>query len=820
MEKSQNNAHSEFSFVIMRPDDTSDAWNQGLKVVFILQGNGWLHLSEANTAYSLHEEDIFVINSFQLHSIVLEKDAIAIALLLSPFFLTALSPETQDQNVNCKSFLYGEDKQQSFDQMRRNFAKAFRAQYKNESPLSVHLRSCVAVLADGLFRNFLNQDNCTQRESGRERIRTAVDYIHRCYSSNITLMDLAEHTYLSTSYISRSFQKHLGITFTGYLTQVRLLHASAMLSSDSTITEIAYINGFSSTNAFIDSFKHYHSMTPGQYRRDMAEKKKYQEAQQFKEPAEEGFSTIFASLMKYADEKEVVLPTLATAVCEISAALDNVRCQLKHTWKRVINAGYAKDILDISLQRQITLLQQAAGFQFIRCKGVLDDDMMVFSGDIYGNLSFNYVYIDRIIDFILSVGAKPMLELGHMPSALAQRKEALFRRPAIISAPSNMSLWKELIYGVMDHLAKRYGISEMQQWLFTPWICIDFISLDFFTREEYYETYKASFQEIKRVDASLKVCGPGNSIYETKAFAEFVHKSKEMACLPDIFTFRSFAAIVPEKEECGLKLLETNEAFSVAVSGDEAYLSNQLKNMKKVMQNEQVGQIPIMLDEWSNNVWQRDLCNDTCYKSAYLFKSIMENHDCFYGLGYFNIADELGEIAPAAQLFHGGFGLFTRNGIPKSAFRAMELLARAGDGLIASGEGYFITTSDKEVQIYLHNYCHYDMLYRYRNTTRLSMTERYKVFNEKQTRSYHIQLEGFIPGNHIIKSYSIGRNGGSSYDMWLTMGAPQEMTQEEELILERNSYPVYRTQTVCTDTSYRIRASLQPHEVQLITISR
>ena len=34
--------------------------------------------------------------------------------------------------------------------------------------------------------------------------------------------------------------------------------------------------------------------------------------------------------------------------------------------------------------------------------------------------------------------------------------------------------------------------------------------------------------------------------------------------------------------------------------------------------------MPLIVEEWSNNIWQRDLCNDTCYKSAYLFKNILE----------------------------------------------------------------------------------------------------------------------------------------------------------------------------------------------------
>ena len=96
----------------------------------------------------------------------------------------------------------------------------------------------------------------------------------------------------------------------------------------------------------------------------------------------------------------------------------------------------------------------------------------------------------------------------------------------------------------------------------------------------------------------------------------------------------------------------------------------------------------------------------------------------------------------------------------------MQLLSRAGDKLIAKGSGYFITASEDEIQIFLHNYCHYDMLYRYRNTTNLTKTRRYKVFQERAPRSFHIQLEGVRPGRHEVRRYGIGRKGGSAYDAW------------------------------------------------------
>ena len=39
---------------------------------------------------------------------------------------------------------------------------------------------------------------------------------------------------------------------------------------------------------------------------------------------------------------------------------------------------------------------------------------------MWGEIQFCWNYIDEVIDFILSTGAKPLLEFGHMPLLLAK----------------------------------------------------------------------------------------------------------------------------------------------------------------------------------------------------------------------------------------------------------------------------------------------------------------------------------------------------------------------------------------------------------------
>ena len=92
----------------------------------------------------------------------------------------------------------------------------------------------------------------------------------------------------------------------------------------------------------------------------------------------------------------------------------------------------------------------------------------------------------------------------------------------------------------------------------------------------------------------------------------------------------------------------------------------------------------------------------------------------------------------------------------------MELLAQMGDRLVEKGNGYFISQRDEEIQIFLYNYCHYDLLYRYRHTVNMTQTNRYQVFQPKEAEAFFIQMSHLAPGKYRIKRYGITRQGGSS----------------------------------------------------------
>ena len=800
-----------FWFTLLHKEDPRQLWHPEVEILFLLRGTGKVYFSDLKTAYPLVEKDIFVVNSFEVQDFELDGDSVALSFSLSPGYIHSVMPELLKYRIGCRSFIHMEDNQAAFHILRRDLAQLFQAMYKKENAGTGYLKSIAVAILEDLNRYFLDTDHPI--EGGvQESLKKISNYIQEHFQERITLDDLAKHTYLSKTYISRSFTRYYGISFTGYLELQRLSHAIRLLAGQGALTDVAEESGFPNINAMIHAFKRYRGTTPGEYRRSLNQRKA--NSSQESDFPDEG-SGLFASLLSYLSAAPAQPAT--ERVQEVTVDTAGKKEPISQHWKRLLSIGYARSLTDGTIQRELRYIQERIGFEYLRIKGVLDDEMCLLRLDMNGNPVVNFAYLDEVTDLILSVGAKPMLELSFMPSLLAKESQARAMRGWILSAPRDISRWRELIFQLMTHLVQRYGQKTVATWLFSPWLSPDFVDLGGCTWEEYVETYTASYDAIRCVLPDALIVGPGSSPI-SQNWSRYLEMCRKYQCMPDILSFRSFATAM-EDENSGINLIGNNESFSFAVSGDEDILAHSTARIREYMQREGLDAMPLVLEEWNSSIWQRDLCNDTCYKSAYLFKNILENNRNLNAMGYFALNDRLDEAPPSAETFHGGFGLFTQDDIPKSACLAMELLSHMGDRLLGQGDGYLVSRKGSEIQIFLYHYSHYDLLYRYRHVANMTKTSRDNVFVSRQNRAFYIRLKNLPEGTYQVSRYGITPHGGSAYDAWVRMDAPSPMNQEEREMLRRLAIPQYHSQRMHTeDGALPIKASLTPQDVWLIRI--
>ncbi len=117
----------------------------------------------------------------------------------------------------------------------------------------------------------MNEEEPELLNSRDADILTATKYIYRNYKKPLTLAEVSAQAALSPTYFSKKFKQITGMSFKEYLNFVRLRHAqTALLTTSSTITDIALENGFNDSNYFKDLFKKVYGKSPREYRRNQS----------------------------------------------------------------------------------------------------------------------------------------------------------------------------------------------------------------------------------------------------------------------------------------------------------------------------------------------------------------------------------------------------------------------------------------------------------------------------------------------------------------------------------------------------------------------
>ncbi len=198
---------------------------------------------------------------------------------------------------------------------------------------------------------------------------------------------------------------------------------------------------------------------------------------------------------------------------------------------------------------------------------------------------------------------------------------------------------------------------------------------------------------------------------------------------------------------------------------------------------------PIYLTEWNNTPSQQDYLNDTCFKSCYIVRSILENYDKLESFGYWALTDFMGEAPLPEETFFGGLGLFTKEGLPKASYYAFTLLRKIGGELLSRGPGWFITREGERWQILLYNYRHFSHLYAQGERFDMTFTDRYTPFSPEQMLDAHITLTDMPDGKYLVTTETLNRSNGSAFDLWCSMGAVDPVTSQDLVYLDQKARP-------------------------------
>jgi xylan 1,4-beta-xylosidase len=442
-----------------------------------------------------------------------------------------------------------------------------------------------------------------------------------------------------------------------------------------------------------------------------------------------------------------------------------VRGPLNTFFKTSIGAGRANEGLRADWQRQLAEVKRDADFKYIRMHGLLTDDMGVYKIDERGKERYNFQYIDVLYDYILSIGMKPFVELGFMPSAMASGDKTIFWWRGNVTPPGSYEKWEKLIRKLTEHWTERYGEKEVQTWYFEVW---NEPNLDGFwagSQEEYFTLYAHAAKAIKSVNKNYRVGGPATA---------------GAAWIPEMIVYC-------EKNNIPLNFVSTHSygvrqgyldefgTTGTVLAPDDRAISNDVLNNRRQISESSMPDLELHYTEWSASYTPADPIHDSYHSAAYILQQLKWVGDAAQSMSYWVFTDIFEEAGPRFEAFHGGFGLMNSHGIKKPAYFTYQFLNQLGSIELENNDAMSWATKDEKNNVQL-------LLWDFTRTLPEGINNQQYYVQDlpaKEKGDVNIRISGLKKGRYTLWVSQVGYKQNDAYSAYIAMDSPAQLTKAQ-----------------------------------------
>lgn len=229
-----------------------------------------------NRFYTIQPGDLFFINQYESHHLTQIDSQIHERIVFSiyPDYLKNLGSSKTDlnhcfssrpQNTGHKVSLTAEEQKRFLYYVHKLSSTEGYGSDLLEQAVFVELM----VYLNQIFLRNEKADVPSAREDRGEPCYAQVDliltYINQHIQSSLSIEELSEHFFLSSSYICRIFKSATGTTINKYITAKRIALAKELLSGGCTVNETCELCGFSDYSNFLKAFTKAVGISPKKY---------------------------------------------------------------------------------------------------------------------------------------------------------------------------------------------------------------------------------------------------------------------------------------------------------------------------------------------------------------------------------------------------------------------------------------------------------------------------------------------------------------------------------------------------------------------------
>lgn len=800
MEKNYMHPESIVEFEFLEQQNMGPHSHENLELLFVLDGK--LQVKTDQQEYLLSGEDFLLINANRSHSYKAQQNILAVRYQISMEKLNEILPQKGMIfwccSVREKSKVYGD--------LRRILREILLCNISRGTKDKFYINSLYYQLLGNLCSNFLleESDGNSPQDKTADRMELILEYIRQNYRNPLSLQDVAEKLYLSTTYLSKYIRKNSGKGFVELINSVRLSHAMEdLIYTDTPVIRIAMDNGFSSVAALNKVFKEVYHTTPSEYR-----KKKLTHTQN-NEYMEQAAIYLHNHLKEEASKigSEVYL----TLPKEENPSM---------TMENVLNIGSASDILSAFVQEQIRYCKEHLGIQYVHFWNVFDSDIYLDRIPEGGRINFGRLY--AILDFLVEQKLRPYIELRLKHRRLLKTADTIL---------GDWDTWQEvkdtdertaLFDAFFGSLIKRYGRSEVSTWIFDYPIERDtnfenhrfhFQMMDDGLWEEYLKDFDLVAASLKRRFPEAAIGGADFPVqhFGQDKLTKLLKHWRMQKYLPDFISITSFPYQIIEEKGIWYERRRT----------DLCYVKEDVETVRNAMNASGFGHLKLHLTECNLTLSDRSYINDSLIRGAFIANTIVQNYDKLAFFGIWNALDTYSDYADSAYYLFGGSGIFTKTGIEKPAAHVLSFLNRLYKDSVTVKNGCLVTANrHRHYKLLVHHFVNLNTAFYLKEEDQLAAFNIEQMIETEEKKVIHIRIEDIPDGCWQIRRHCLSQKAGSVLSEWLNLDISQELRMTEQNYLKRICTPhLFIQKQYAKKGVLEFDLELEPNEVQYLHIT-
>lgn len=253
-----------------RPDTFH--WHSYFEITYVQKGQGNYFVN--GQEYMMESGDIIIFNNVEVHGWkLMGEDMKLLVMIFSPEFVAEklsvfdseyLKPFVE-RGSNFKNRI-GKEEPVSHE-IRKGIREIYKEWQQQKEGYPLMIKANILRILTMLIRTYQDESKSgemlKEKKTAMKRLEQAISYIDTHYSEKITLDEVAAAAYMSSNYFSSYFRKVTGISFSEYVTRIRISRARELLrDTDKSVMEIAMECGFHNISNFYRLYKKHVGKPP------------------------------------------------------------------------------------------------------------------------------------------------------------------------------------------------------------------------------------------------------------------------------------------------------------------------------------------------------------------------------------------------------------------------------------------------------------------------------------------------------------------------------------------------------------------------------